>query len=316
MKHQSWLNRKLSNWAWSKDAKIQIVFFRNCLRKLGKFRFKKARTVNVLYFYLDPSLTYPGLADRIKTMINCFYIAEQNGYDYKIIFQSPFQLSKYLQPNEIKWEATESELDYSLTDTRFLNYHGKFHSLVPGKQYICFNFLDEGMPELKNMDDLWRNMFQRLFKISPELEMACSSTGYTPHSYIAIHLRFVNALGETEFGMKPLPMERQHDLIKRCREGIMKICNNTKGFPVLVFSDSSYFLELCHDLPVHNLGTDNIRHLGYTEDSQDIMKTFVDMVMLSRARKIYRLLAPEMYDSNFSVVSAIIGNTELIDINV
>lgn len=316
MKHQSWLNRKLSNWTWSKDAKIQIVFYRNCLRKLVKFEFKKARTVNVLYFYLDPSLTYPGLADRIKTMINCFYIAEQNGYKYKIIFQSPFQLSKYLQPNEIMWEATESELDFSLIDTRFLNYYGKFFRLVPRKQYICFNFLDEAMPELKNKEELWRNMFKRLFRFSPALEKACVETGYAPYTYIAIHLRFVNALGETEFGKKPLSMKRQQALIKRCREGIMMICNKKENLPVLVFSDSSYFLRIIDDLPVHILGTDNIRHLGYTEDSRDIMKSFVDLVMLSRARKIYRILAPEMFDSKFSVVSAIIGNSELIDINV
>lgn len=317
MKHQLWLNRKLSNWAWTKDAKIQIVFFRNCLRKFGKFRFKKARTVNVLYFYLDPGLTYPGLADRIKTMINCFYIAEQNGYDYKIIFQSPFQLSKYLQPNEIKWEATESELDFSFTDTRFLNYHGKFRSLSPRKQYICFNFMDKGMPELMDRDDLWRNMFQRLFKFSPAIEKTCSETGYAPYSYIAIHLRFVNALGETEIGKKALPQDKQQDLIRRCREGIMLICKeNREHLPVLIFSDNSKFLKLIDDLPVHNLGSDNIRHLGYAEDSQDVMKTFVDLVMLGRARKIYRILAPEMFPTMFSIIAARIGDVECSDINV
>lgn len=315
MKHQLWINRKLSNWAWFRNSKNQIVFWENCLRKFHKFRFKKARTVNVLYFYLDPTMNYPGLADRIKAMINCFYIAELNRYDFKIIFQSPFKLSQYLQPNEIMWEADEGDLDYSLTDTRFLNYQGKFHSLTPRKQYICFNFHDKVIPELKGRDLLWRQMFHKLFKISPDLEKTCSLTGYAPNSYIAVHLRFLNALGVFEKGCAPLDKKKQENLIMRCRDAIMQLYNENKGVKVVVFSDSSLFLNKISDMPVITM-TGAISHLSYSHSEDEVQKTFMDLLLISRALKVYRISSIEMYKSDFPVIAARIGAIDLIDVTV
>ena len=43
-------------------------FLHNC-RYYKKFTFKRAKERNVLYFLFDPSLNHPGIADRLKGVV-------------------------------------------------------------------------------------------------------------------------------------------------------------------------------------------------------------------------------------------------------
>lgn len=156
-------------------------------------------------------------------------------------------------------------------------------------------------------------MFSELFCPSENLTRCICNEGYEYRKYIAIHLRYVNALGRFEKGKDPLPINVQEELIVRCKKGIKEICDLNNNHPVIVFSDSSLFLENIHDLPVSVLRHDNIRHISTESNSDVITKSFVDFMMISRATKVYRILSPEMYSSSFSYFAAIVGDTSFYD---
>ncbi len=292
-----------------------VVFKKNNILKLLKYRFFHINTKNVFYLYFDPSLSHPGLADRLKAILCCYYIAKSNNYSFRIVFERPFLLKDYLVPNEVNWFAEEKELEYSFFDTRIMSYWGQFKILKPNKKYICYNYLDDIMPELKKNHSIWEDLFNKLFTPSKKLNEMMMETGLKYHQYIAIHLRFVNALGEFEKGAHPLSKGDQNKLVDRCRCCIEKICK-VEDYPLVVFSDSSYFLRCITDLPVKILGGSNISHIKYTEKEDDILKTFFDFLMIQRSNKVYRIIAPEMFRSNFSAIAAKTGGIIIEDINV
>ena len=293
--------RNLHDWKWT-------------VEKISKYRIKRAEQVNVFFLYFDPTKNQPGLADRIKTIVSCYYIAKENGYKFRIVFKSPFELKEFLLPNEIMWDADEEDLEYSLFDTRFFTYDGKMIHFNQNKQYICFNFHDRPLDKLNNNDSLWKTLFSQLFVFSPLLYEMAEQTGLAENSYIAIHLRFLNVFAPFEKGNAPLSEKQQLSLIDRCKNTIWDILNITdESLKVLVFSDSAYFLSKLHDMPVTVLNCDQISHISYTSNMDEIRKTFFDLLMISRAKTVYRVLAPELYNSNYSVVAAKIGGKDIYD---
>lgn len=86
-----------------------------------RLRLCSAYKKNTFCFVIDPNIKHPGLADRMKAMIDCYNIAKLNGYDFRIVFKTPFRLEDYLQPNAVDWVAEYTDLNYSLIGTRFFN---------------------------------------------------------------------------------------------------------------------------------------------------------------------------------------------------
>lgn len=117
-----------------------ILFFENRIKKIGKYRFRRSKRNGYFYFYLDPSIKHPGLADRLKAIVSCYYISKQNGYKYKIVFDTPFSLKDYLMPNAVEWYSKENEIEFSILDTKIFDYTGELVYLKPNKYYICYNY--------------------------------------------------------------------------------------------------------------------------------------------------------------------------------
>lgn len=290
-----------------------ILYWENRVKIIRRYRFCKSDNLGYFYFYLLPSIKHPGLADRLKAIISCYYIAKSNGYRFKIVFESPFQLKDYFTPNIIDWEASEEELSFSIQDTKILDYKGGYKHLVPNRHYICFNYCGTIIRDID--DEEFRSLFSELFKPSESLSHFINSLSHSQQDYVAIHLRFVNALGMFENGKSPLSETAQKELVNRCKEGILKICKDN-NLPVAVFSDSSLFLDEISNLPVIVFDHDNIGHIVNNASHDVIMKSFVDFMLLSRAKKIYRIIASEMYPTNYSYIAAIIGNVPFYNYSV
>lgn len=89
------------------------------------------------------------------------------------------------------------------------------------------------------------------------------------------------------------------------------------GQDVLVFSDSKVFLDSIQDLPVRTLDSASVGHISFTHGDDSIMKTFLDMFMLSRASRVYIAHAPELYNNScFALVGARIGNIDVEELKV
>ena len=107
--------------------------------------------------------------------------------------------------------------------------------------------------------------------------------------------------------------EEKVALINRCKQGLLKIKEENAGCRVLVFSDSKRFLDSLEDIPVEVLDHDSVGHVSYGGNDDATLKTFVDLYMIARAKKVYRIDAPELYAwSGFAVTGAMIGGIDFL----
>lgn len=107
--------------------------------------------------------------------------------------------------------------------------------------------------------------------------------------------------------------EAKQQLIERCKEGIMRIRHRHGDMPVMVFSDSKRFLDSLTDLPVIVLDSKNIGHISFGGNDDTTLKTFIDFMMMARAKTIYRIDAPELYAwSGFACVAASAGGVDFL----
>ncbi len=84
--------------------------------------------------------------------------------------------------------------------------------------------------------------------------------------------------------------------------------------PVYIFSDSKVFLDSLNDLDVIVLNHDSLAHSGNDTNVDGQMKTFIDLLVMSHADKIYRIRAKELYNlSCFALLAARMGDVIFID---
>ena len=270
-------------------------------------------------FYINPSFQHPGLADRLKAILGCYYIAKKNNLEFRLVFEHPFKLQNYLEPNLVKWYSTDERF-YSLIGTKIFNYNGHFELLSRQYNYLCYNYVGIDLLETDGCKEygLWRTLYNELFKRSELLESSIRATELPAKSYVSIHFRFLNALGHFEkSNVGVLPPNEQEELVEKCKVAIMSLYKKYGDqYKIMVFSDSSYFMGLIHDLPVYTLGDENINHISYSNNQSGVLKTFLDFSMIARSAIVYRALSPHLYKTNYSLVAALSDNTEFHDIEI
>lgn len=304
---------------YKKHFQIKVNDIRYCIRNLRYYRkmyfFRKDINTNknVVYFIIDPNIKHPGLADRLKAIVGSYYIAKLNNFDFKIIFDHPFELNNYLIPNIHNWVCDKKELSHSLQNTRLIYYDGENIPKLSKKikQYHIYCYIGYDILQRKNLPnykELWGNLYRELFKPSLILENELNKYTIHPDKYIAIHLRFVNALQHLEEGyFNELSSDNQKEnLIQRCYSGIKDIIIRNPKKKILVFSDSNLFLDrIKTDLPVIVL-EGQIGHISFAKDIDNVvLKTFLDFYMISNAEKVICIMAPEMYYTVFSYYASL-----------
>lgn len=262
----------------------------------------------------------------MKAIVDCYNIAKMNGYDFRIVFKIPFKLEDYLVPNEVEWVADYSNLHYSLGGTKFFNemnfidenaWKGRTR-LARNKEYHCYSYVGNRQPKIFPESGYeWSKLYAELFRPSKHLQNAIDACGFEERSYVAVHLRFVNALENFEevscWDNALHTEEEKVALIERCKQGLLRIKAENDGSRVLVFSDSKRFLDSLEDIPVDVLSHDNVGHVSFEGNDDATLKTFLDLYMIARAKKVYRIDAPELYAwSGFAVTGAMIGGVDFV----
>ncbi|MDR3129832.1 MAG: hypothetical protein LBU03_06305 [Tannerellaceae bacterium] len=291
--------------------------------KYYSFRKDKEVSGNTVYLIIDPSLKYGGLVDRLNVMVGCYYIAKVNGFEFKIISDPPFRIDDYVEVNGYNWLSEKAALSYNLRNVRVIPYivRGRgIPRLNKGiKQYHVSFVMGHDILQDNNIPDhgiLWGQLYNTLFKPREYILRRMKDTGLQENEYIAVHLRFMNALEHVEDRQfNSLPSEKQEKLIARCFGGISKILAENNTHPVVIFSDSNVFLKLVKVLPVYVL-EGKVGHISYNKETEFCAKAFFDFYMISKARKIYAIRAPEMYTGGYSSHAAMVGYKEVIIVKV
>ena len=292
--------------------------------KLYHYRLDKKVAGNTVFFIIDPNISHPGLADRFKAIIGAYYIALQNGFDFKIIFYHPFELHYYLNSaGDKNWVASLDDLSYSVKNSRIIAYNGggkvpKLNKRI--KQYHIYSYIGYDILYTNKVNDykkLWGTLFKQLFKPAPILSEALKALNLKENEYISVHLRFVNALEQVEDNQfNYLTDDEKKQLIQNCLVGIKNIISKYPEKRILVFSDSNIFLNLVKkELPVIVLDGE-VGHISFKNSENIALKTFVDFYVMSRSLKVIRILNKSMYATAFSYHAALAGGKECIDYTI
>lgn len=287
---------------------------------LRQYSWRKDREVtgNTVYFIFDPTQKHPGMTDRVKVIVCCYWIAKQNGFDFKVVYDRPHRLSDYLGDNIVPWEAERSELSYSLQNSRLLSYNGSRpmpHLSKRVKQYHIWHYIGINIlinNKIPDASRIWSECFNELFKPSPRLASAFQATGLVPRKYAAVHLRFVNALEHFEDGFfNAISPAEQLLLIDRCLAALADIRQQCHDLPLYVFSDSTRFLTVAREAGYLSL-EGQIGHISFSNDSDTLLKAFLDSYAISQSAKAYRVLGGSMYDSTFPYYAAMMGGKDCL----
>lgn len=289
---------------------------RNIIYRIRCFSIKPSNIeANTIVFYMDPNRKYPGFVDILKAIIGSYYIAKVNGYKFKIYFDTPFQLSKYLSPSKSNnWtlSATEkADIDKLNISIGLMDYYGIGE--IPNlekKRYQVRNFIGWNILQRNNMPNWeiqWHKLYHELFQPSVYLQKHLVGYNIKENEFIAIHIRFVNALNlaEPDYPQIPLNDDEKENLISRC---ILKIkeLESIENCKAIVFSDSTFFLSRCRDMGIRVL-IGNVGHITYNQNAEIVLKMFIDLNLIALAKKVYSIRNNNLYASAYPFYGSIIG---------
>ena len=258
-----------------------------------------------------------GLADRLRSITSVYHWCKLNGVQMKILFDQPFCLSNYLEPNQVDWLEAEG-LEYSGAYPKALI---SFATTFGEKLNTCFHreYLDDlfhlGYEHIHLYtntycyDDYFKICFDELFKIDIRLDNELSDLQKNiGGKYITASFRFTQLLGDLKdtYGT-PLSEKDRKTLILKCKESIVQIIKLNNVDRCVVTSDSISFLEEISNLPYVYLLPGSVGHISNDVTDEQVRKTFWDMFMISRAEKAYMVRTPIMYRSGFAKRAAMIS---------
>lgn len=304
----------------------RIRGIRNCFRnyysdliRYSRFRLIRPTDKGSFYFYFEPNKKHPGIADRMKSIVSAYNIANANGLRFYLSWETPYRLFDYFEPR-FDMEFAYDNLKLSLVNTRLFEerFSDTLIPLDPSKQYICYRYQGHNMPRvLPNTGRKWCDVFHEMFRPSAKLESAYKALAIPEHTYVSCHLRFVNALEKFEntFFDNHLKTEGERNaLIARCKKGIQEIIDVNPGKDVYVFSDSKIFLNSLSEMPVKVLPSDNIGHVSEGTNENGILKSFLDLYVMSKGDAVYRFCTLELYSiSHYALLAATIGDIPFYD---
>lgn len=273
-------------------------------------------------YVADGKVPLGGMFDRLKGIITIYAISKFQNKEFKIHFNHPFQLQKYLEPNKYDWSIDSKDVVYNYPKSRPIFAFGEYtnpHRLFKqrkGETHFLYGYdsLDK-VNEYFGTNYNWGKLYRELFKPTQYLQQYIDSYKQEIGSeYIVVHTRFLNLLGdkmETDINPK-LPDVQKTLLISRCIDKIKDIADNTK-FRIMIASDSMTFIEAVKkEIDDVYIVPGQVRHIGTAKevDDSENIKMFVDYYLIAGANKVYSIVGEGMWQSAFPEYAAKIGGVE------
>ena len=302
-------------------------FFFNIKHRFKYYSLLKGNDKNTLkdtmVFFVGEKKVYPGIADIIKSIVGSYYIAKSYSLDFKIVFDMPFDLSKFLIPNAHDWKISDEQINKSWFNTQLINYRGigGLPRIKEKKQFHIRNYQGINILQRNNLPNWkvqWHYLFTELFKPSDALQSKIDSLGIVKEPFISIHIRFINTLEVLEPSClswsRPLDIRNREILLSKLF-AIIDSIKRSENKKVYIFSDSELFLSEANKMGYNTL-PGKVGHVGYDSKDEIVMKTFVDWFAMSLSDKIYRIKGKPLYESAFPLYSSLIGNKEYVEIQM
>ena len=289
--------------------------------KFFEFR-QKARSSRMIIFMTEGT-EFTGLADRIRCIVSAYAVAKAYGLPFYIYHDKGFELTKYLQPAQIDWRIEKSDIRRGLNNVSLLWFKDAWPQLkLTRKEYHWYwslNLFELGV--VPSEIGTFSSNFQSLFKYSPRLESLVADALHflqmKENDYVAVHIRFLNFFEAVEERCEAVDgtatKEEQAEMIQRVNDTLETIYRES-GKPVVLFSDSNKFLAAPHPEFALQLPGEVGHILCHEEHDAVTDKAFVDMMILSKAEKIYSITGPQIYGGGFSRMASFIGDKPFIQV--
>lgn len=307
----------IPNWRHIK-AKLQLIFSTYKLFAPDSNTTKERRIIRL---HIKGGSDAPGLADRIKAYVSTYIIAKESGYNFYIYHDYGFKLDDYLEPNEVDWRIKKNDINFGIRhfkilwsvshiqplNQKILEYHTHFH------QDVISNLPNELKDEY-SMHRVFNKLFKPTHYLSDLLEKNLHSLRLKDNTYIAVHCRFLDFFEAVEHKsdeypfMKHASKEEQKLMMVSIHKTLDMIHSRNMEMPILLFSDSSKFLNSDHQDFVRTV-KGKVGHIFTHSGDKDVIdKAFIDMLLISKANKVYNIIGPGTLASGYSRQAALIGN--------
>lgn len=256
-----------------------------------------------------------GLADRLKGIIGVYYIAKKRGLPFRIYFNDPFPLDKYLVPNTYDWRISEKDICRDLSSISLvLLANAQDSKYVTNKQR---KYLEKKIRIEKKQTHVYTSssyaydvnyaeLFGELFKPSVKLQESIDRNMKNLNgNYVSISCRFLNLLRDFNETLETgiyLTEEEREDLFQRIAHVIENIHKKNYGKKILINSDSVTFLKAFDKLDFTYVIPGNVTHIDAKQEEysyEKYEKTFLDFLMIANADEIYLIKSKEMYKSGY-----------------
>lgn len=273
----------------------------------------------------DGRLLHGGLSDRLWGMVSTYKYCKETKSEFKIYFHHPFNLSNFLQPNDVDWEIDSKEIIYDLRVAQ-----PKYISMLPISPEKRIEWMKKSLKKRKAQKHIYTNtrgvrkeefgrLYHELFKMSPTLQKNVEQEMKKINGkYISCTFRFQQLLGDFKEGNYfTIKNKEESDLlIKNCEKVIEKLVE-LKQMPVLVTSDSQTFLKLISKINNVFIIEGEVIHPDYdkTKNSEHLyLKSFLDFCMIANAEEVYLCNVAPLYRSGFPETASYVNNKPYYEI--
>ena len=281
--------------------------------------FSKTNQTTIIICF-DGVVSHGGLLDRLKGAISFYEVVKHKNVEFKIHFNHPFQLTDFLEPNEVNWKI--EKITYNPFQDQVLYLMNNFTvnpldliSSNKKKKYFVYcnidylNTINSHLSEIK-IHELWRNNYKQLFKKSLFLNEALAKL--PKEDNIVCHTRFTTLMGDFADTTSIVLNEKEKEtLVSKIIEKLVKIQLKNENTPIYVLSDSVVFLNIIKEKTNFKTLVGTPKHVDVNSNSSNVdehLKTFTDFYFISNSNEVFLLVIDQMYNSGFSKYAAIIGN--------
>lgn len=287
---------------------------------------------------VDGKMSHGGLTDRFRNILSVYYFCQQQDIPFKLYYSYPCDLRMILAPAKYDWRIDEKDISRHFLDTKEIDLYVKpIESYPDEEQFVSDNNVQHSAILSKTIKDhhytqfhLYGNCMMAKGKYKTLFEELFIPTEYLQNridqclqnmteEYEAVTLRFQQLLDDFEEGnFKVLPLVEREELINCCIDKISQLRQEGafSTSPLLITSDSKTFLNRVDKLPdVYTIPGD-MKHMDFTNDNNIAMnaKPFVDLYLLTKAKRITLLRTRDMYKSGFPKFAAELGGIPFRDI--
>lgn len=275
----------------------------------------------LIRIYTQTSTDRPGLADRLKAFLGCYVIAKESGYNFYIYHDAGFSLTDYLEPNEVDWRIEKRNIHWGINRFKIEWFLNRFIYLDPQYTEYHPHFTWDvigNLPEHLRHEYSFSKTYNKLFKPTEHLKKLMNKVyeefGLLENQYIAVHVRFLDYFDAVEQNPDDTPFiklaseEDQKSMIKSIHATLDVIHEENPGMPILLFSDSTKFMNIPHPKYVLQL-TGKVGHIHTHQGNQAVTdKAFTDLYAIARAKKVISIIGSGTYSSGYCKTAALIGN--------